>query len=138
MKEIPQTLTIGVLADAAGVNVETIRFYQRKSLMQEPDRPLGGIRRYGDSDLARVHFIKSAQRLGFSLDEVADLLRLEDGSHCTKAREQAERKLADVRAQACRSSAYRSRTAGSCRALLRREWSGAVSADRGFASEVSG
>jgi MerR family mercuric resistance operon transcriptional regulator len=48
-------------------------------------------------DLARVRFIKSAQQLGFSLDEVGDLLRLEDGSHCTEAREQAERKLADVR-----------------------------------------
>ena len=97
MNEPPETLTIGVLADAAGVNVETIRFYQRKSLMQEPDRPLGGIRRYGGPDLARVRFIKSAQRLGFSLDEIADLLKLEDGSHCTEAREQAERKLADVR-----------------------------------------
>lgn len=97
MSEPPETLTIGVLADAAGVNVETIRFYQRKGLMQEPDRPLGGIRRYGEPDLARVRFIKSAQRLGFSLDEIADLLKLEDGSHCTEAREQAERKLADVR-----------------------------------------
>ena len=99
MKEIPKTLTIGVLADAAGVNVETIRFYQRKGLMREPDRPLGGIRRYSDADLARVRFIKSAQRLGFSLDEIADLLQLEDGSHCTEAREQAEHKLADVRAR---------------------------------------
>lgn len=97
MSEPPETLTIGVLADTAGVNVETIRFYQRKGLMQEPDRPLGGIRRYGETDLARVRFIKSAQRLGFSLDEVGDLLKLEDGSHCTEAREQAERKLADVR-----------------------------------------
>ncbi len=93
------SLTIGALAEAAGVNVETIRFYQRKGLMQEPARPLGGIRRYGGSDLARVRFIKSAQRLGFSLDEVADLLKLEDGSHCTEAREQAERKLIDVRAR---------------------------------------
>jgi MerR family mercuric resistance operon transcriptional regulator len=97
MNEPPETLTIGVLADAAGVNVETIRFYQRKGLMQEPDRPLGGIRRYGKADLARVRFIKSAQRLGFSLDEVGELLKLEDGSHCTEARAQAERKLADVR-----------------------------------------
>ncbi len=97
MNELPKTLTIGVLAEAAEVNVETIRFYQRKGLMQEPDRPLGGIRRYGGPDLARVRFIKSAQRLGFSLDEIADLLKLEDGSHCTEAREQAERKLADVR-----------------------------------------
>ena len=46
MNEPPVTLTIGVLAEAAGVNVETIRFYQRKGLMQEPDRPQGGIRRY--------------------------------------------------------------------------------------------
>jgi MerR family mercuric resistance operon transcriptional regulator len=92
-------LTIGVPAEAAGVNVETIRFYQRKGLMQEPKRPLGSIRRYGGADFARVRFIKSAQRLGFSLDEVQDLLKLEDGSHCTEAREQAERKLADVRAK---------------------------------------
>ena len=97
MNEPPETLTIGVLAEAAGVNVETIRFYQRKGLMQEPDRPLGGIRRYGEADLARVRFIKSAQRLGFSLDEIGELLKLEDGSHCTEARAQAERKLADVR-----------------------------------------
>lgn len=97
MNEPAPTLTIGALAQAAGVNIETIRFYQRKGLMQAPDRPLGKIRRYGAPDLARVRFIKSAQRLGFSLDEVADLLKLEDGSHCTEAREQAESKLADVR-----------------------------------------
>jgi MerR family mercuric resistance operon transcriptional regulator len=99
MDDSPATLTIGVLAEAAGVSVETIRFYQRKGLIQEPERPLRGIRRYGAADLARVRFIKSAQRLGFSLDEVGDLLKLEDGSHCTEAREQAERKLADVRAR---------------------------------------
>ena len=99
MNEPADTMTIGVLAEAAGVNVETIRFYQRRELMREPDRPPGGIRRYGEPDLARVRFIKSAQRLGFSLDEVADLLKLEDGSHCTEARAQAERKLADVRAR---------------------------------------
>ena len=99
MNELPETLTIGVLAEAAGVNVETIRFYQRKGLMQEPDRPLGGIRRYSETDRGRVRFIKSAQRLGFSLDEIGDLLKLEDGSHCTEAREQAEHKLADVRAR---------------------------------------
>lgn len=99
MSEVNETMTIGVLAEAAGVNVETIRFYQRKGMMQEPGRPLGGIRHYGDADLARVRFIKSAQRLGFRLDEIADLLRLEDGSHCVEAREQAERKLIDVRAR---------------------------------------
>ena len=92
-----ESFTIGALADAAGVNVETIRFYQRKGLIPEPDRPTGGIRRYGDAELARVRFIKAAQRLGFSLDEVAELLTLEDGTQCGKARTLAEHKLRDVR-----------------------------------------
>ena len=96
MNAIFENLTIGALADAARVNVETIRFYQRKGLVAEPSRPSGGIRRYGTSELARVRFIKSAQRLGFSLDEVAELLRLDDGSHCNDARALAERKLQDV------------------------------------------
>lgn len=97
MKYAPSPLTVGSLAKSAGVNVETIRFYQRKGLLPEPAKPLGGIRRYDPSVLARLRFIKAAQRLGFSLDEVGDLLKLEDGSSCREAREQAERKLADVR-----------------------------------------
>ena len=92
-----ENLTIGAFAKAAGVNVETIRFYQRKGLLPEPDKPLGGIRRYDPAVLARLRFIKAAQRLGFSLEEVGDLLKLDDGSSCREAREQAERKLADVR-----------------------------------------
>jgi hypothetical protein len=64
------TFTIGALAQAAGVNLETIRFYQRRGLLIEPERPQGGVRRYGEPELARVRFIKSAQRLGFSLDKV--------------------------------------------------------------------
>lgn len=92
-----ENLTIGAFAKAAGVNVETIRFYQRKGLLAEPDRPYGGIRRYGQVDVARVKFVKSAQRLGFRLDEVGELLKLEDGTHCSEAREIAEHKLADVR-----------------------------------------
>jgi MerR family mercuric resistance operon transcriptional regulator len=97
MNERTPTLTIGRLAETAGVHVETIRFYQRKGLMQEPDRPLGGIRHYTGTDLARVRFIKSAQRLGFSLEEIAELLRLEDGTHCDEARRLADHKLEDVR-----------------------------------------
>ena len=62
-----ENLTIGVFAKAAGVNVETIRFYQRKGLLPEPDKPYGSIRRYGEADVTRVRFVKSAQRLGFSL-----------------------------------------------------------------------
>ena len=90
-------ITIGALADRAGVNVETIRFYQRKGLMPQPEKAYGGIRRYGDAELARVRFIKSAQRLGFSLNEVGVLLKLEDGTRCGEARQLAEQKLADVR-----------------------------------------
>ena len=90
-------LTIGAVAKAAGVNVETVRFYQRRALLPEPDRPYGSIRRYEAEDVARVKFVKAAQRLGFSLDEVAGLLQLDDGTHCDEARQLAEVKLADVR-----------------------------------------
>ena len=92
-----ENLTIGVFAKAAGVNVETIRFYQRKGLLPEPDKPYGSIRRYGAADVTRVRFVKSAQRLGFSLDEIAELLRLDDGTHCEEASSLAEHKLQDVR-----------------------------------------
>jgi len=97
MKKSLNNLTIGTLADTAGVNVETIRFYQRKGLMSEPERPYGSIRRYTGVDLSRVRFIKASQRLGFSLDEVGELLKLEDGTHCDEVREHAEHKLRDVR-----------------------------------------
>jgi len=97
MHHSSETLTIGILAKAAGVNVETIRFYQRTGLIPEPKRPLGRIRRYGDADLARVRFIKAAQRLGFSLEEVGELLMLEDGTQCARARKLAEHKLQGVR-----------------------------------------
>lgn len=97
MDHASDTFTIGTLAQAAVVNVETIRFYQRKGLIPAPDRPQGGIRRYQGTDLARVRFIKSAQRLGFSLEEISELLTLEDGARCSEARHLAERKLADVR-----------------------------------------
>ena len=92
-----QTTTISGLARAAGVNVETIRFYQRRGLLIEPDKPLGGIRRYGEAEVARMLFIKAAQRIGFTLDEIAQLLQLDDGTHCSEARAIAEHKLADVR-----------------------------------------
>jgi MerR family mercuric resistance operon transcriptional regulator len=92
-----RSLTIGRLAAQVGVNVETIRFYQRKWLLQEPDRPIGGIRHYGQTDVARVQFIKSAQRLGFSLQEIAQLLRLDQGMQCSAAAQLASRHLADVR-----------------------------------------
>lgn len=90
-------LTIGALAAASGVAVETIRYYQREGLVAEPERPLGGIRRYGDADVARLKFIKSAQRLGFALVDVAELLRLDDGGGCSVVRVKAQAKLDEVR-----------------------------------------
>lgn len=92
-----ESFTIGALAKRAGVGVETIRFYQRRGLLKEPERPFKGIRRYGETEVRRVRFIKEGQRLGFSLDEIAELLSLEDGRHCREAREIALRKLSVIR-----------------------------------------
>jgi len=92
-----QVLTIGALARQAGVNVETIRYYQLRGLLRQPGKPAGGARQYSEMDVARVRFIKSAQRLGFTLEEISLLLKLEDGAHCGEAREIAEQKLVAVR-----------------------------------------
>ena len=92
-----ESFTIGELAKLTDVNVETIRYYQRRDLLDEPERPGGKIRRYGQTDAARIRFIKSAQKLGFSLDEVAALLLLEDGTQCSAARKIALQKLTEVR-----------------------------------------
>lgn len=89
-----EELTIGRLARAAGVNVETIRYYQRRGLLDEPAKPVGGHRRYAPSVASRVRFIKRAQQLGFTLEEVTGLLRLQDGQNCQETRLLAERKLA--------------------------------------------
>ena len=87
-------LTIGRLAESAGVNVETIRYYQRRGLLEEPRKPLGGHRRYPADVAKRVRFIKRAQALGFTLEEVAGLLRLDALSSCSETRELATHKLA--------------------------------------------
>lgn len=94
---VADTMTIGGLAKATGVHVETIRYYQRRGLLREPERTSGRIRRYGTADVARLTFVKTGQRLGFSLDEIAELLRLEDGTHCQEASTLAAHKLRDVR-----------------------------------------
>ncbi len=98
------SLTIGRLARAAGVNVETIRYYQRVGLIEEPPRPAAGYRRYSPSTIDRIRFIKRAQELGFSLREIRELLDLGEG-HCAdvKARAQARREhvarqIADLQA----------------------------------------
>lgn len=93
-----KTHTIGGLARLAGVSVETVRYYQRRGLMPCPPRPAGGVRRYAGADVARLRFIRQAQGLGFTLDEVASLLELRDaGDACHDVQTMTESKLALLR-----------------------------------------
>lgn len=94
-------MTIGELADRAGVGVETVRFYERKGLIRQPARPVHGYRTYSDELLQRLRFIRQAQELGFSLREVDELLAIttDPGSDCADLRDRAAAKLAEVRAK---------------------------------------
>jgi MerR family mercuric resistance operon transcriptional regulator len=94
---MPATLTIGRLASAADVHIETVRYYQRVGLLREPERPLGGVRRYEHQDLARLQFIRRAKTMGFTLDEIAGLLELKGKRACDQTRRLTEHKLLDVR-----------------------------------------
>ncbi len=97
LKRITTTgITVGQLARAAAVNVETVRYYQRIGLLSLPSRDYGSIRRYSADDLKRIRFVKRAQKLGFSLDEVAVLLGLSDGKHCAETKVLAQKRLATV------------------------------------------
>ena len=88
-------MTIGRVARSAGVNVETVRYYQRVGLVAEPPKPRQGYRLYPSQAVDRITFIKRAQRLGFSLDEIGELLELRDG-HCADVRTRAEDKRAQI------------------------------------------
>lgn len=84
--------TIGALARLAGVGVETVRFYQRRGLMEAPPRD-GGIRRYGADDLRRLRFIRQAQGAGFTLEEIRELLDLDAGTDRQRARAMAKARI---------------------------------------------
>lgn len=86
------SLSIGQLAAGGNVGVETIRFYQRKGLLETPTRE-SGIRRYGSEDLRRLRFIKQAQVAGFTLEEIKELLALDTGEDRDRARELAKRRI---------------------------------------------
>ena len=92
----PAGMTIGQLAKEAGVNVETIRYYQRRGLLDEPQKPAGSHRRYTPSVLQRIGFIRRAQALGFSLAEIESLLKYSDGRSWKETREIAQHKLANL------------------------------------------
>ena len=91
-------LTISQFAKAADVNIETVRYYERRGLIKQPDKPTVGYRRYPQATLNRVQFIKRAQELGFSLKEVANLLLLGE-SHCSEVEALTKSKLASVLAK---------------------------------------
>jgi MerR family transcriptional regulator, mercuric resistance operon regulatory protein len=87
---------IGGLAKAAGVGVETIRYYQRRGLLTEPARPPGEVRRYGGADVKRLKFIRSAQAAGFTLNEIKELLELDASDDRARARELAQSRVAAI------------------------------------------
>ena len=91
-------LTSGQAAQEAGVNIETLRFYERKGLIDEPPRLESGHRRYPSDVIARIRFIKNAQELGFSLNEIDELLslRIESGSTAADVRQRVVTKIADI------------------------------------------
>ena len=98
MNTTESTMTVGRLAREAQVNVETVRYYERRGLMPEPDRSRSGYRRYGPGMVRRLRFIKRAQELGFSLDEISELLSLSvtPDTTCAEVRDRAETKVADI------------------------------------------
>jgi len=93
-----KSLTVGAFAQAAGVNLETVRYYERRGLLPEPARSDAGYRLYEPGDVARLQFIKRAQRLGFTLKEIKELLSLRvDGRRsCERVRCLAETKMEDI------------------------------------------
>ncbi len=103
-------MTIARLANAGGVGVETVRYYQRRGLMPEPPRPEGtggGVRRYGADDVRRLRFIKSAQTAGFTLEEIGELLRLDATDERVRARQMAQARIATLDAKIAELSAAR-------------------------------
>jgi MerR family mercuric resistance operon transcriptional regulator len=94
-------LRIGKLAEAAGVGVETIRFYERRGLLAQPARRASGYREYAPDDVARIRFIKSAQQLGFTLKEITELMQLERDANaqCGDVQARAAEKMRGIDAK---------------------------------------
>jgi Hg(II)-responsive transcriptional regulator len=91
-------LSIGQVARRAGVGVETVRFYEREGLLEEPPRRASGYRQYSEQVVKRIHFIKRAQKLGFSLKEIFELLmlRVDGQTSCAEVKQHTEAKIAEV------------------------------------------
>ncbi|MDP7537539.1 MAG: MerR family transcriptional regulator [Methylococcales bacterium] len=91
-------ITIGKLAKKANVTVETIRYYQRKGLLCEPEKPANGYRQYPIDDITRIRFIKHVQQCGFTLKEISELLFLDNG-HCQDVQKIAKQKSQQINQQ---------------------------------------
>ena len=107
-----KTTTIAGLAREGGVGVETVRYYQRRGLLETPDRPQsgglgGGVRRYGEEDLRRLRFIRSAQAAGFTLEQIAELMALDAGEDRARARELATERIGALDAKIAELTAAR-------------------------------
>ena len=105
-------MTIARLAAAGGVGVETVRYYQRRGLLETPERPEGsglggGVRRYGAEDVRRLKFIRSAQAAGFTLEQIGELLALDAGEDRARARTLAEGRLVELDARIAELEAAR-------------------------------
>ena len=115
-------MTIARLAEAGGVGVETVRYYQRRGLLAEPPRPQGpgsggGVRRYGAQDARRLRFIRSAQAAGFTLEQIGELLALDAGEDRGRALALAQGRLVELDARIAELEAARTalrRLAGAC------------------------
>ena len=112
--------TIGGLAKAAGVGVETVRYYQRRGLLPEPARPPGEVRRYGAADAKRLRFIRSAQAAGFTLAEIKELLALDAADDRVRARELAQARVAAIDAKIAELTEARNALAGLASACARK------------------
>jgi MerR family mercuric resistance operon transcriptional regulator len=102
-------MTIGKLAAAGDVGVETVRYYQRRGLLAEPARaePYGGVRRYDATDVQRLRFIRAAQGAGFTLDQIGELLELDATDDRARARALAVERIAALDAKIAELSAAR-------------------------------
>lgn len=115
-------MTIARLAAAGGVGVETVRYYQRRGLLETPPRPEGsglggGVRRYGAEDVRRLRFVRQAQGAGFTLEQIGELLALDAGEDRSRALALAQARLAELDARIAELEAARAalrRLAGAC------------------------
>lgn len=120
--QVVQEMTISGLAHAGGVGVETVRYYQRRGLLETPERPDSGghggsVRRYGEQDVRRLRFIRSAQAAGFTLEQIAELIALDATDDRARARELAMERVSALDAKIAELTAARealSRLAREC------------------------